>query len=258
MFLSGALCFVALVLLVVGFVGSGLGLFYASILVSVFALVSLGLGVRQLRGERAPAPAVGSGGAHPGDRGLPDDAQGGPVAAASPVPAQPADDATAAQELPPLEHDEDALDGEDVAGVVLVVAGRPRYHVGGCRYLQGEEVEAVDVVDAREEGFTPCGVCTPDALLAALVEQAEPEDDRGLDGLPGAALAGSPTASAPLVPAVAVAAPVSGGRTVVVVPDTGTFHRPDCRYVRAAPDTEQRTRGDAVEQGYDACGSCKP
>jgi hypothetical protein len=63
---------------------------------------------------------------------------------------------------------------------VLVVEGRPRYHVEGCRYLSGKAAEAVDVLDARDEGFSPCGVCKPDDALAAAA-QAEPVEEQ-LDG----------------------------------------------------------------------------
>jgi methylphosphotriester-DNA--protein-cysteine methyltransferase len=46
-------------------------------------------------------------------------------------------------------------------------------HVDGCRYLTGKDAEEVDVAEAREEGFTPCGVCKPDLALAAQ-EDAQP------------------------------------------------------------------------------------
>jgi hypothetical protein len=50
---------------------------------------------------------------------------------------------------------------------VLVVDGRPRYHVTGCPHLSGRETEALPVAEAIDLGFTPCGICRPvDRLLA--------------------------------------------------------------------------------------------
>ncbi|HWH28602.1 MAG TPA: hypothetical protein VNU26_06500, partial [Mycobacteriales bacterium] len=76
---------------------------------------------------------------------------------------------------------------DDVAGgaggaTVLVVPGRPRYHVDGCRYLTGKDVEEVGVEEARSQ-YSPCGVCKPDAVLAA--EAAPVEEDLGDTGVPG-------------------------------------------------------------------------
>lgn len=49
---------------------------------------------------------------------------------------------------------------------VLVVDGRPRYHMGGCRHLVGREVEPLPASEANELGFTPCALCEPDIVLA--------------------------------------------------------------------------------------------
>gem|GEM_PF-3447948 len=55
---------------------------------------------------------------------------------------------------------------EAVAGPVLVVAGRPRYHVSGCRHTTGRAVSEIAAARAREKGFTACGVCKPDLAFA--------------------------------------------------------------------------------------------
>ncbi|GAA3418925.1 hypothetical protein [Streptosporangium vulgare] len=51
-----------------------------------------------------------------------------------------------------------ALDPE---AIVLVIPGRKRYHVAGCRQLAGREHEELTYEEAREEGFTPCTTCLP-------------------------------------------------------------------------------------------------
>ncbi len=320
---------------------------------------------------------------------------------------------------PPVE-DDDVADELLAGGLVLVVAGRPRYHVDGCRYLNGKDVEELDVFDAQDEGFTPCGVCKPDEALAAeleggdveLVDAAElDEAERSEDGdvaagqagdlsaptrtlaavdmsktpvagtsaqesvpaadgttppakaskaparaatkavktpakaakapaartastppplsappvrstaarsvpaaakapgrpipatapeaAPGSESTGTPAKTAPAAkqaktakaaapktapaktapaktapaktaPAKVAApsevtaadpsatAPAAKKGTVVVIPDRGRFHRPDCRYVRGVEDALQVSRAQATKQGFDACGVCKP
>ncbi len=50
---------------------------------------------------------------------------------------------------------------------VLVIDGRPRYHLGGCVHLLGRESEPLPVGEAVELGFSPCGRCEPDSALLA-------------------------------------------------------------------------------------------
>ena len=51
---------------------------------------------------------------------------------------------------------------------VLVVDGRPRYHLAGCVHLLGRgESEPLPVAEAVELGFTPCSLCEPDSALLA-------------------------------------------------------------------------------------------
>ena len=198
--ISGALVLVALVLLVIGLVGQGLTFVYASIAVSLAAFVFLLLGILQRRGEPGAAPAVGAGGGP--DRSRDDEGvtvvpaaataatlappaevslakpERGPEPERVPEPERMREPEPVAQEdpEPPVEDDGELLSDVDEAELdeidttVLVVPGRPRYHVDGCRYLYGKDVEEVHVLDAREEGFTPCGVCKPDAVLVADLE----------------------------------------------------------------------------------------
>jgi len=50
---------------------------------------------------------------------------------------------------------------------VLVIDGRPRYHLPGCVHLLGRENEGLPVSEAVELGFTPCSLCEPDSALVA-------------------------------------------------------------------------------------------
>ncbi|MGA5300694.1 hypothetical protein ACPCHT_12235 [Nucisporomicrobium flavum] len=51
---------------------------------------------------------------------------------------------------------------------VVVVDGRPRYHLADCPHLPGRSTEALPVAEAVELGFSPCGLCRPvDRLVAA-------------------------------------------------------------------------------------------
>ncbi len=161
--ISGALVLVALILLIVGVVGPDLTFVYASIGVSLVSLVFLVIGILQRRGDTGTETA----------------------AAAPEVAEQPADDVTTvlpsqvgtSRRVTEREPIAESADEElTTGGTVLVVEGRPRYHVGGCRYLSGKQAEEVDVLDAREEGFTPCGVCKPDDALAELEFEDEPDE----------------------------------------------------------------------------------
>jgi len=70
---------------------------------------------------------------------------------------------------PPAEEAEftDLLVIMDLADEVLVVHERPRYHLARCPYLAGELSVPLPLHQARTDGFTPCGTCTPDRTLAA-------------------------------------------------------------------------------------------
>ncbi|MBO3737213.1 hypothetical protein [Actinoplanes flavus] len=55
---------------------------------------------------------------------------------------------------------------------VLVVDGRPRYHMADCPHLVGRLTEPLPVNEAVELGFSPCGLCRPvDRLVATVAHQ---------------------------------------------------------------------------------------
>ncbi|SNR60311.1 hypothetical protein SAMN06265360_111145 [Haloechinothrix alba] len=47
----------------------------------------------------------------------------------------------------------------DAATLVHVIPGRKRFHREGCALLEGHSREKLTLVEAREEGFSPCSRC---------------------------------------------------------------------------------------------------
>jgi len=180
--ISGALVLVALVLLVIGVVSPELNYVYASIVVSLASGIFLLVGILQRRRTGTPAEtAPAAEGSKPGGAA---DGDVAPVTAVLPAGSsrsarrqEPAPGSVAIAPTEPEASEADEADelpeDDDLAGYVLVVPGRPRYHVDGCRYVSGKDVEELDVRDARDEGFTACGVCRPDEAL----EDAYYDDD---------------------------------------------------------------------------------
>jgi hypothetical protein len=54
---------------------------------------------------------------------------------------------------------------------VLVVDGRPRYHLARCPHLTGRATEALPAREAVELGFSPCARCEPATALLAGARQ---------------------------------------------------------------------------------------
>jgi hypothetical protein len=50
---------------------------------------------------------------------------------------------------------------------VMVIDGRPRYHLADCVHLLGRDPEPLPVAEAVELGFSPCSLCEPDTALLA-------------------------------------------------------------------------------------------
>jgi hypothetical protein len=293
---SGVLVLVALVFLVIGLLGDGLGFIWASIITSVVAGVFLLLGALQRRG--APAAATTT-----------DPTSGEMLERVTAVSVRPRE-AEAEPAAPAVE-----------AAMVSIVPGRPRYHVAGCRFLAGRpDVGTVPVDQARADGYTACGVCKPDAAIEAgavagddaayeaayaapatddttVLDTAEAADEEPAEApveeapaprktaarkapakstsrtaAAGSRAAATATAeaaeAAPAKPAKAAAKPAAkkaaakatGSTTgqVVVIPDRGKFHTESCRFVKDVPGTVTLTKPAAKRQGYTPCGVCKP
>ncbi|GAA3840532.1 hypothetical protein GCM10022243_03650 [Saccharothrix violaceirubra] len=70
----------------------------------------------------------------------------------------------------PGEEDTSADDLLIVAGLhdeVRVLDERPRYHLDTCPWVGAHATLPLPVSEARQLGFTPCDVCTPDVTLVA-------------------------------------------------------------------------------------------
>jgi hypothetical protein len=53
-------------------------------------------------------------------------------------------------------------------------------------------------------------------------------------------------------------APARPTASVVAIPERGTYHQSDCRFVKGRSDTERLTKATAESRGYSACDVCKP
>ena len=227
--ISGALVLVALILLVIGLIGQDLIWVYLSIGVSLGAFAFLVIGILQRRKEEMP----GSGDAPVEDLAAAPEGMR-PVDPSEGVKTVPASAARTTVMATPPTASASSGSGE---GKVLVVAGRPRYHVEGCRYLTGKDAESVDAADAREEGFTACGVCKPDESLAASASEAQVDEPAAEE------LATMETASDSVdsVDEVEVdeRAPIAPARTSLAKPPskTATTSAATARAAKAAPTT---------------------
>jgi hypothetical protein len=211
--ISGALVLVALVLLVIGLIGPSLGFVYASIGASLAAFAFLVVGILQRRREES----VG--------------VEGAPTSAADLAAAirTPETHAVTSAEL---------ATASGASGEVLVVEGRPRYHVAGCRYLTGKDAKGVEVGQAQADGFTACGVCKPDEALAAAPASAPVA--AALDDEPSTAVVTIPAtaakaAKAPAKRATAAKAPAKAAKAPAKKAPAAKAARPPPRRSRRLP-----------------------
>lgn len=91
----------------------------------------------------------------------------GGVAAETDEFGEPDADDPADEPLPQAVRPGDAVRMARIDAEVLVVDGRPRYHVADCPHLVGRLTEPLPAREAVELGFSPCGLCRPvDRLVA--------------------------------------------------------------------------------------------
>ena len=205
--ISAGLVLAAVILLIAGFVLAKPFLIMWSIVVSVLSALFLVIGALLRRHELFPGGGQAAVPATPPPAGLVPPGvpynQTGPMGAQaspqpfqrtatlpspghSPVPTRGPSPAPASGPQRPL-----TASGISPDAIVLVIPGRKRYHVQGCRQLIGRGQEELTYEEAREEGFTPCTACLPDAALGgrqlppapdpepavATAHQAEPTRD---------------------------------------------------------------------------------
>jgi hypothetical protein len=187
---------VAVVLLVLGLVNGSSGLLVGSIGTSLLAAVALVVGARQAAavrtevdydgdeqdgGEDSEEPVSRSRAAREAIRETvrePEQPVRARVAervepSGVTIPAQAAVVDVDEDEDPPDEPAVQRVAPSDAARVarmsneVLVIDGRPRYHIAGCVHLLGRPHEPLPVNEAVELGFSPCGLCEPASELLA-------------------------------------------------------------------------------------------
>jgi hypothetical protein len=185
------LILVAVTLLVLGLTGGSSSLLISSIVASLLAAVTLVIGARQaagLRRSRADSPDAVEidtpersfaesdlRASDPHEAEVSHSAPTGEGPSDEPEPQfvtqsidEPAVEAAADDEPEPqIVTPSDAVRVARLDAEVVVVDGRPRYHVADCPFLAGREPEPIPVNEAVELGFSPCGICRPvDRLVA--------------------------------------------------------------------------------------------
>ncbi|MER6830049.1 hypothetical protein ABT352_28970 [Streptosporangium sp. NPDC000563] len=187
--ISAGLVLTAIVLLIAGFVLAKPFLVMWSIAVSVLSAVFLVIGALLRRHELFPGGDAGASqplpqkgpmpaGPLPAPHGVPNHPsapqqmmvrhgmQQAPVAPTQPRRGPVAGPATAAARRGALAPE----------AIVLVIPGRKRYHVAGCRQLAGRDHEELTHEEALEEGFTPCTTCLPaDSASGPQPRETSPE-----------------------------------------------------------------------------------
>lgn len=127
-------------------------------------------------GAREPV-TVGGGGRSQPDGAAASDAATVTIPHQGAAAEQPDDRATEVVVDPPDEPAVQQVSRADAERVgrmsteVLVIDGRPRYHLPGCVHLLGRDSEPLPVNEAVELGFTPCALCEPDSALLAEARQ---------------------------------------------------------------------------------------
>ncbi|MET8047648.1 hypothetical protein ABZU75_08580 [Streptosporangium sp. NPDC005286] len=213
--ISAGLVLTAIVLLIVGIVLAKPFLVMWSIAVSVLSAVFLVIGALLRRHELFPGGQAGAApplpekgpmpaGSVPVPHGVPNQppvpphmmAQHGMRQQTPVAPTQPRRGPVAGSATATVAR-RGAL---DAGAIVLVIPGRKRYHVAGCRQLAGRDHEELTHEEAREEGFTPCTTCLPEPAAGSRPHQTPPgvrEPAEPLSASPESGPAGSATEPGP-------------------------------------------------------------
>ena len=73
---------------------------------------------------------------------------------------EPDRDADASSATDPQDEVTVASDADEV----WVIDGRPRFHLGDCAIIKGQDAEPIPYDQATEDGFMPCSLCEPHAV----------------------------------------------------------------------------------------------
>ncbi|MFI9551631.1 hypothetical protein [Nonomuraea endophytica] len=169
----------AVVLLIAGFVLAKPFLIMWSIVVSVLSALFLVIGALLRRHELFPGGRAGATATppEPAKFGYPQPPHSDQAPAGAPPSPPRTQTFQQTATVPSPAPRRPAARGISPDALVLVIPGRKRYHVPGCRQLIGRDHEELTFEEAREEGFTPCTSCLPDAALGGrqLPPAADPE-----------------------------------------------------------------------------------
>jgi hypothetical protein len=117
--------------------------------------------------DAEPSSADRPAGASAAGEATPDNRAGESFAASGAGFDDPDQDDPADEPPPQSVRPSDAVSVARMDAEVLVVDGRPRYHLAGCPHLVGRHTEPLPANEAVELGFSPCSLCRPvDRLVA--------------------------------------------------------------------------------------------
>ena len=216
----------AIVTLVIGWLQEGLSMVFVSIGVSVAAGLFLAAGMIR---RRAVTPATAGGPYGP--------AQG--TKAAATAPAEPKERAKPRAPLPqrrPAAKKPTGRPKEPVAPATETLVAQPPAKKTATKKTTAKKTTAKKTT-AKKTTAKKAATKKPPAKKTATKKT---------------------TAKKTPAKKTAAASRPSPRSRVVSIPERGTFHRSDCRYVKGRRDTERITLGTAEKRGYSSCGVCKP
>ncbi|MFG3440423.1 hypothetical protein ACGF0J_24490 [Nonomuraea sp. NPDC047897] len=297
--ISAGLVLAAVILLIAGFVLAKVYLIMWSIVASVLSALFLVIGAFLRRHELFPGGGQAAGPATPpaglvppgvahgqtaphaptgphattGPQGRPPGQTGPAGAPQSRHPRAPQPTVTMPQTAPATAPRRPAARGISPDAIVLVIPGRKRYHVPGCRQLIGRDHEELTYEEAREEGFTPCTACLPDAALGGrqLPPGADPEPATDPE-LAGAEPAKTPASGPAKGPAASGTGPAASGTGPVgdSATEPAAKPKPGSPAPASGPEPDPATSGEDGSKGWfarpasldtpsgDAAGSTSP
>ena len=134
-------------------------------------------------------------------------------------------------------------------------AGAPYGPAVGSAGARGGTAAATAASAAPSRTAAPRRPATPSAPTAPA---RKPAAKKTATRKPAAKKAATKTTAKKSAAKKTSAATTSTRGTVVAIPERGTYHKAECRYVQGRKDTERLTASTAKSRGFKACGVCKP